>query len=451
MFENLSNTSVNVASEEDLLAAMGEAPKEGKTPGKKDTKVKTTDDKSKGKQPVETVKEVKPLSKSNLDLALGGDEDNEDEDNEGDNEDVVKKKVAPTKKKVETKKEKSDDDDTSDDDDSVDDDNENENENDENESDEDESNEDDEKKEEDNEENKGSIEVKDFLKARVEFLIKKGEWVDFEGREETEWDEDEFAKVELQQREFQKGKLKEELLDEFGPYGREIAEYSSKGGDPEKLIDIFKEQQIVENLSIADADSQKEVVLKFATEFQNMTPKRAKTYVDTLIANNELEDAAKEAKTQMETLLVEREEELKAEQDQIVKDNETKQKAIRDTFAKNVNTVLSSREDISADEKKELIKVLTKFDKKLSNGTPVNDFYFKLAEFRKDLPNYIELVRLVLNPKKYIKSGKIKGSNERAEKDFSLIRTHNAAKKSKSTGNPAAADTGKKSTFKLLY
>ena len=42
--------------------------------------------------------------------------------------------------------------------------------------------------------------VKDFLQKRGELLIKKGEWVDFEGREDFEWTEENFAQLELDQK-----------------------------------------------------------------------------------------------------------------------------------------------------------------------------------------------------------------------------------------------------------
>lgn len=430
MFENL-NTSIQESSEEDLLVAAGEAKPtdKDKTDGKTDKKEKPDDKKSTKSKSDKTVtsskKSVSELSDKNLDIALGEKDEDDDDKNDDDN-------------KVDDDDDQNDDDTTNEGDDK--------DEDDKNEGDDDEK-----KDDEKNESTEEGIEVKDFLKARVDFLVKKGEWLDFEGREDVEWDEDTFAEVELKQREAQKEQMREELLDSFGPYGREIADYAANGGDPEDLIDIFKEQQRVENLSIDDEESQKAVVLKYATEFQNMKPERAKKYVDGLIADKELEDAAAEAKENMEEDLKAQAKALKDEQDETKRLATEKTKQNLEKFAKDVNTVLNLREDIPADEKRDLLKVLTKFDKKLQNGTPVNDFYFKFAEFRKDLPNYIELVRLVLNPKKYLKSVKNTGKTEASEKDFNLLRTANKSKKLKSSQAKKNDDGEKKSTFKLLY
>jgi hypothetical protein len=465
MFNNMPNSNVQIASEEDLLAAAGEAKPTGK--GGKDDKTDTKDkkdktdekdkktggksdksDKSSGKS--DPKKTVTALSRKDLEAAAGSDDDddNNDDDDDQNNDDQNDDTTDKTKtKKVVKKAKEADETDDTNDEDQNDDDNDN---NDEDNTDDNDENNDDENN---NDDADGPIAVKDFLKARVSLLLKKGEWVDFEGSDDVEWDEDAFAEMEIQQRNYQKEQLREELLDSFGPYGREIADYTANGGDPEQLIDIFKEQQRVVNLSIESEDDQKAVVLKYVTEFQNMKPKQAQTYINALIADKELETTAKEAKESMEADLKAQEKELKDTQAEAVRKAQATTKANLEKFSKDVNGVLASRDDIPADEKKEILKVLTKFDKKLQNGTPVNDFYFKFAEFRKDLPNYLELVRFVMNPKKYKATVKNTGKSETAEKAFSLVRTDNKSKKTKtSTGTADENRTGKKkTTFKLLY
>jgi len=291
--------------------------------------------------------------------------------------------------------------------------------------------------------------TKDFLKARVNLLIKKGEWADFEGSEEMEWDEDSFADMEIQQRAYQKQVMRDELLDSFGPYGKEIADYVSKGGNPDTLIDIFKEQQRVEALSITTEDEQRAVVMKYETEFLNKKPERVKKYIDSLIADKDLEDVAKEAKASMEEHLQGQTEALQAEQDAIIAKNAQKAKENIQKFQSDITSLVNKSDDIPADEKKQLLQVLTKFDKKLKNGQSVNEFYFKFDQFRKDLPNYLKLVRLVLNPDKFIKGVENKGKNEANDKLFNLARSANKSKKAKAANE--AQSTGKVTTkFKLL-
>lgn len=427
MFDNLDSTLIKESNEEDLLAAAGVQKKE-----------------------------IKP-DPNNGGSANGGDDD-DDLDNPGDQQPekkkpADKKKPAPKSKNDKTDIQKevtdlSDDDlkqalgEDNDDDEPNDDDD-----------DDDKDDKDDNKSNDDEQElTEEEISTSDFLKARVKFLIEKGEWAPLDESvdiDEVIWTEDNFADLELKQREAQREEMKKDILSSFGAIGATLAEYSSQGGNPEKLIEIFKEQQFVELIAIDTEDGQKSAVYKYQTEFLNKSPESANRFIKNLLADNELEAEAKEVKGLMEQELQDQLEAEKQEQaDRDAQRIERENKTIKD-FSDSVISHVDKSTDIPADEKKELIKVLTKFDKKLANGTKVNEFYFKFANFRKDLPNYLKLVRLVLNPAKYDKSLLNQGKTTEAQKAFKIIKSVNSSKKSVST-DPSG--TGKsKSGFKLLY
>ena len=63
-----------------------------------------------------------------------------------------------------------------------------------------------------------------------------------------------------------KAALRDEVLQSFGPYGREIATFSENGGNPDDLIDIFKEEQRVQGVDITTEDGQKEMVFQYLTK-----------------------------------------------------------------------------------------------------------------------------------------------------------------------------------------
>lgn len=291
--------------------------------------------------------------------------------------------------------------------------------------------------------------IKDFLKARAEYLIKKGEWADWEDRDKTEWNEDTFAEMELQQRQNAREKMREEILTQFGPYGKQIAEFSENGGDPDELIDIFKEEQRVQSLSVETEDNQRDVVFLYETQFLNKKPERVRKYIDGLLADKELAAEAKEAKDKMEDYWKGERETLVEDQKQAALDAKKKQKDSFDKFSTEVTKFVTGSKDIPDAEKQSIIKVLTKFDKKGPNGLPVNDFFFKFAEFKKDLPSYINLVRYVLNPKGFSKQLKNEGKTESVEKGFSLIRQTNKSKKNRSSSSGGSGS--KKSNFRLMY
>ena len=438
----MTDTKMAVASEEDVMIALGEdfTPEEGKDkkPSKKSNKSSSPDNTALDKTKTKTIS----------DLSDEDDNDDEDASTAFDDDDEKKKKV----KKVDTVSD--DDDDVENDDDNTDDDEDTDADNTDDAN--DDSEEDDEKKKkvkkaEPSDDDPESVDqdTKDFLKARVDLLIKKGEWADFEGSEDVEWDEDTFADMEIQQRAYQKQQMREDLLDSFGPYGREIAEYTAKGGDPDALIDIFKEQQKVESLSVDTEDQQKEIIKKYETEFLGKKPERVNKYIDSLIADKELKAAAEEAKEAMDAKLAEQVADLKKEQDEEIARVQDQQKQNIVKFSTEVSNVISKSDDIPADEKKQLLSVLTKFDKKLKNGTPVNEFYFKMAEFRKDVKNYVQLARFVLSPEKFTKGLKTDGNNKAVDKAFKLVRQSNSSNKIKSV-QPDAGKAATKTKFKLL-
>jgi len=467
MFDNL-NTSVENASEEDVLAAMGGDPADDKSKGKSAGK-KSSDEGAGGtsgkKSDVKTSKSgtsktgtssakpvVAALDNDDLKTAFPGQEDDDDDnddnndddqDDTDDNEDKNDKKKSGKKSVKKAEEEADDDDDNSDDSDD-------ENADDDNQDDKDEDDDNDGENDDDS-----PIEVSDFLKARVNLLLSKGEWkpFEFDGKkpDEIEWDEETFEEIELQQRAWAKDSMKEELLDTFGPYGRDIAEYAANGGNPEDLIDIFKEQQQVKAIDISTEDGQKEIVFQYQTQVLKRSPQRANKEIERLIADKMLEDDAKEAKETIESHLKEQADNMKADQEQAKKNFELQTKANQKKFSDDVTKLINDDAGIPAEEKKEVIKLLTSFRHELPNGSKVNDFYFKLADFRKDLKKYIQMVRFVNNPERFMKSLKNDGKTAEAEKSFKLARGSQSKKKVKPSSEVGGDRSKKKGTgFQLM-
>lgn len=297
--------------------------------------------------------------------------------------------------------------------------------------------------------NSGSGEdVNAFIKARVEFLIKNGEWLDFDDRDKVEWDEETFGEYELAQRAAWRERTQEELLESFGPYGKQISEYSQNGGDPDKLLDLFKEQQRIDNWDISTEEGQKQLVYKYETETLKRSAQRVQKNIERLIADKELEEEAKDIKKTLGEQLEEEQENLQTAQKTFIKEQQRLQDEKLVKFSTDVTSTLEKRKDISDTEKTAIKKLLTVF-KKTPNG-PVNGFAERFIEFRKNLDNYIDLVRLVNNPKAFKKATGTQAANAVAEKNFSLIRTNNLTKKSgsKTDDNRTTKKSGSK--FRLI-
>ncbi len=84
-----------------------------------------------------------------------------------------------------------------------------------------------------------------ILKNTVNFLIEKGIWQDFDGRDDLELDEETYAELAVKQDEARLTDKFNELVDSTGDYGEAIISHIKNGGNPDEIIDIFKEQKQV--------------------------------------------------------------------------------------------------------------------------------------------------------------------------------------------------------------
>lgn len=423
MFNNLTNTHLADASSEELELAMG-APAKTVTDKGETTDNKPVDEEKKDKP----TKQTKTTSSKSISQPNIGDLSDVEDDDLGSAFNTSEEDTSNTKED-ETDDENPDD--TKD---------EGEEENDEG-------------NDKNTEDDDGTeIAIGDFLKARVDLLVKKGAWVDFEGRDTAEWDEATFEEMEMKQMDYKRELMREEIMDGFGPLGRQIAEYTANGGNPDKIIDMFKEEQRLDNLSTETEEGQRNVVFKYLTEVLGKSPERANKAIQTLIADKELALEAEENKKLMQKAIQSQIDQEQEKQRQKIEAAREDQAKTLQKFSNDVVTYVNSATDMGDDEKAEVINALTKFDKKLKNGTPINQFYEKFADFKKNLPDYITLVRLVLNPKKFTESLITQGNNKAAERAFQLARTANSSKKTKSVSPaPGGPNAGKpKTTFKLM-
>lgn len=399
MFENLNSEAfVEEASAEDLLIALGD-PDKGPLPDK-DKGTKPTD-KNPAKSGTGSTgtsdKDLADIPKADLKAATTGqDDDDDDDDDEGKNDG----------KNTGTEGTNDDDDD------------------------------------EGKVKSNDAATTSEFLKSRVQFFIQNGEWdgdfeIDGKKPEDIEWDEDTFGEIDLQQRSAWKEQARAEIVNSYGPYGKAIADHIIAGGDPDTLIDIFKEQQEVKAFDISSESGQEDLVFRYQTEILGRKAERVKKDIVSWKADGVLEEEAKEAKTTWEQSLKKQETEEKQAAINIKTANENRAKENQRVFIENVTTVVNGNKEISDDEKKQVIKALTTYNQELPNGQKVNAFYSKLAEFKKSLPNYIDLVRFVLNKDKFIKTVKNTGKNTANDKSFRMIR---AANDKKQTATGAGAD-----------
>lgn len=286
------------------------------------------------------------------------------------------------------------------------------------------------KKEEDvepSEEEKQSI--KEALKNTVNYLVEKGMWLDFEGREDLEIDDETYAELAVKQDEARVSKMFSELVDSTGPYGKAIIGFIKQGGDPEAVIDIFKESKQIENLDTSGEEGQKQLVSKYYKEVLKWKPERIQKHISTLVTNEELESETENIKDLYDEY---HKEELKqiAEEQRAFQE---KQKEREEKFRDNIVSAIKERKDLSDKERRSLEKSILQYSHKLPDGNEVSDFYVKFSQLQSDPKEYIDLVRFVMNKEEYIKKLKTEINNKVTDKTFNFVKGNKALNKAPST------------------
>lgn len=285
-------------------------------------------------------------------------------------------------------------------------------------------------------------EVKTVLKNTTNFLIEKGIWSDFEGREDLELDEETYAALSLKQAETQVEDLFSELLDSTGDYGKAIISHIKNGGNPDEIIDIFKEQKQIENLDITKGGNAESLIEKYYSDIVGWSDIKIKRYIDTLKAEEDgLSTEATEVQQKFEEIYNEQLKKVTAQQQEDKRNREIENQK----YLSKLSETIDSFEDFNEEDKKIVKNSVFKTTKKI-NGVPVNEFFAKFYEIQKDPKQYVKLVHFVMAPDKY--EGKIESKQQKniTAKQWNFVKG-NAAIKNTNTQSPKDAAKASKLDF----
>jgi hypothetical protein len=265
-------------------------------------------------------------------------------------------------------------------------------------------------------------EIKSVLSNTAKYLIEKGIWQDFEGSDTLEIDEETYAELAAKQTEEKVNSLFSELVDSTGDYGKAIITHIKEGGNPDEIIDIFKEQKQVQAIDTSTDEGKINIIGKYYSEILGWKPERVQKHLQRIIAD---EDIATEASE-----IEERYTEHYQEQLQQIENERTEQKTRmlerQKEFVTGIKNSLSETE-YSAKEK-QLIESALLNVKKTDKG-PITDFNLKFAELQKDPKKLIDLVYYVMDQEGFKKRVNIKAETKVAEKTFSFIKGNSSTTK----------------------
>jgi hypothetical protein len=221
----------------------------------------------------------------------------------------------------------------------------------------------------------------------------------------------------------------EELVDSTGPFGKAIIDYVKNGGNPDEIIDLFKEQKSMESISIDELDGQKSLVRQYYTSVMGWKSEKADKYISNLVLSNDLETEAQEVKELYSNFYAKEAQKLNEEREAFA----IKQKEAEQAFESNIRGTIKERKDLSATEKRNVEDYLLNYDQKLPNGNMVNKFYVNFAKMQANPQDYVDLVMYVMDKQKFVQKIAKTEESKATAKAFSFIKGNSAVSGKKGT------------------
>lgn len=286
------------------------------------------------------------------------------------------------------------------------------------------------------------IQRKSVLKNTVDFLIEKGYWKDFEDRDKLDIDDETYAQLAAQQEEAKVSELFEELVDSTGLYGKAIISHIKNGGNPDEIIDIFKEQKVIENIDVKDERGQLALIEKYYSEVVGWNKAKIDKHVAMWKGEEDgLANEAKEVQDKFDTLYSEQIKEIEEREDK----NRLEREKVQDEYKKTLVSAIDTSEVYTDKEKRMIKDSVLKFNKKLPNGNPINDFYIKFYQIQNDPTQYADLVYWVMDRAGYDNKLKTKQETKIVEKTWNFIKGNAAV--TKQGGTIPQRETSKETKF----
>lgn len=269
-------------------------------------------------------------------------------------------------------------------------------------------------------------EVIETLTNTVDYLIKSGTWVEFEGREGLEITPEIYEEIVVEQDKVRLSSQFNELIDSTGLYGKAIISHIQQGGNPDEIIDIFKEQKELEAINTDSEDGKQTVIEKYYKEILGWKDEKVQKHIKRVIADDEVESEFADVNELYNKHYKEQLEAVNRE----AKEQARKVQEGKEKFEADIRDALEKENTLTPQQRKVVEDSILNFKHDLGNGRKVNDFYIKFAEIQKNPAQYIELVRFVMDKENYKKAFEQKAETKEAKKAFSFIKGNGAVSKS---------------------
>lgn len=271
--------------------------------------------------------------------------------------------------------------------------------------------------EETEEEEGGSPDKVALLKAHAQHLIETGVWDEVEDFDQIEWTDEVFTELSERQSMNKAETYFNELVDRSGVYGKTILAHIENGGNPDDVIDIFKEQKAFEAIDVKEEAGQENAVAKYYKEVLEWDDKRIKRHIERLKLDEELKEEAEMVQSKFEKHTQKKLAEVTKAQEAEKQRRIDEQKE----FETGIQESLNEREDLETARKKDLERQIFVRDVQLKNGQKVTRFHHNFVKIQSDPKLYLKLVEFCENPEKYETKVAEKKVTEKAKKTIKFL------------------------------
>lgn len=271
--------------------------------------------------------------------------------------------------------------------------------------------------------------IDEVLTNTVDYLIKSGKWVDFEGREDLKITQEVYADLAAKQDDYRLSQMFNELIDSTGDYGKAIINHVKNGGNPDEIIDLFKEQKQIQQIDTTTELGKQAKIEKYYSDILGWKPEKVEKTIKRLITDNEIESEFTDVSELYDQHF--KDQLAKTEQAELERKEETKQRQA--VFVNNIKSAIKENTTLTDNERRLIESSVLSFRHKLPDGQKVNDFYIKFAEKQADPKEYVDIVRFIMDKEGYLKSIKRAEETKANNKAFSFIKGGAAIAKVKSS------------------
>lgn len=282
------------------------------------------------------------------------------------------------------------------------------------------------------------------LKNTVDYLVKTGQWVDFDGRENLEMTEEVYADLVSQQDEYRVTDMFDKLVDSTGAYGKAIINHIKNNGNPDEIIDIFKEQNKVNQIDTSTEAGKQSLIEKYYTEVLGWKPDKVQKTIKRLITDDEIGTEFTDTKDLYEKHYAKQ----LAEVNKAANDQKEAEKVRTKQFTDSIKAAIDEDTTITPQQKAILASNVLDFKHKLADGRKVNDFYVKFAEMQANPKEYVRLVQFVMNREAYEKQRDLEKTTKIAKDTFNFVKGNAALGKTKATQVDIDENGGKSGGYK---